>query len=172
MENKNVLSYEPILPEDFDGTFRFTNWTDEDFIGKWGGKEYTFPAQTTSPIIMPEHTPLEIQQIRKKFAKNLAEREFFKSKEYGKGLSQERNPDGSARLNSIHMAATYSLDTLAPFIQRCLEPLPIARAAVKVAPKENIEEKLSKNENGELNTEVITDTKVSLREKAYRASKK
>jgi hypothetical protein len=165
MEPKTIMQYEPVLPANFDGTFRFTNWTDEDFIGTWGSKQYHFPAKTTSPIIIHDQTPLEIQSIRKKFAKDLAEREFFKGNQYTKLLAQERNNDGSARLNSINQAGTYSIETLTPFIQRCLEPLPIARAVVTEIPKEVLEEKLSRNESGELNTEAI-DKKTSLKKKA------
>ena len=79
---KEVMAHEPVLPEDFDGTFRFTNPSEEDFIGEWGSKEYHFPAGKTVPMVMPEYSPIEIQHIRKKFAKNLAEREFYKSKGY------------------------------------------------------------------------------------------
>lgn len=168
MEKKNILDYENVLPEGFDGTFRFTNWTEEDFVGKWGNKEYTFPAGTTSPILMTNHTPLEIQQIRKKFAKDLAEREFFKSQAYAKLHAQERNADGSPRLNSINQAGTYSLDQLAPFIQKCLVPLPVAKAVVKDAVVTPIEDKLSRNESGEINT-VVVDRKSSLRKKALEA---
>lgn len=167
MNQNDVMKYETVLPENFDGTFRFTNWTDEDFVGVWGGKEYHFPAKSTSPILMNQ-TPLEIQQIRKKFAKNLAEREFFKSQSYDALKNQERNSDGSPRLNSIQQAGTYSMDSLAPFIQRCLEPLPITRATVTNAPTEPLENKLSRNEAGELNTEAI-DKKVSLKKKALEA---
>ena len=165
MDKKNIMDYEPILPENFDGIFRFTNWTNEDFVGKWGGKEYVFPAKTTSPIVMTNQTPLEIQQIRKKFAKDLAEREFFKSQSYNKLKSQEVNDDGSVRLNSIHSAGVYSLDSLTPFIQKCLEPLPISKAEIRESKKVDLEEKLSRNEAGDLNTEAIT-SKTSLRKKA------
>ena len=168
MENKDIMQYQPILPEDFDGTFKFTNWTDEDFVGKWDSKEYHFPAQSTSPMIIINHTPLEIQQIRKKFAKDLAEREFFKSGSYSKLQSQERNNDGSPRLNSIQQAGTYSVETLTPFIQKCLEPLPIAKVKITDAPKEKLEDKLSRNEEGQLNTEAI-DKKLSLKKKALEA---
>lgn len=168
MEKQNVMQYEPVLPTEFDGTFRFTNWTDEDFVGTWGSKEYHFPAGTTSPIIMPTQTPLEIQQIRKKFAKDLAEREFYKSQEYGNLMKQERNNDGSPRLNSINQAGTYSMEVLAPFIRRCLEPLAIASAKVTESPKAPLEDKLSRNEEGELNSQPV-DKKTSLRKKALEA---
>jgi hypothetical protein len=169
MDDKSIMRYESVLPPDFDGVFRFTNWSDEDFVGVWGGKEYRFPAFSTSPMIIPEHSPIEIQHIRKKFAKNLAEREFYKSKEYAtRYIAQERNPDGTPRLNSIHQAGTYSIDQLSPFIQRCLEPLEITHAVVTEAPKERIEDKLTRNDEGELNTEAI-DKKASLRNKALTA---
>ena len=167
-DDKSIMKYETTLPEDFTGTFSFTNWTDKDFVGKWGGKEYHFAAQTTSPMIIPEHSPLEVQHIRKKFAKDLAEREFYNSSEYNRLFKQERNPDGSARLNSIHQGGAYSLDQLTPLIQKALENLPESRAKVVIAEKTNLEETLSRNEKGELNTVAIGE-KDSLREKALKA---
>ena len=168
MDNvNNVMKYETVLPENFDGTFRFTNWTDEDFIGKWGSKEYRFPAKTTSPMIIINQTPLEIQQIRKKFAKDLAEKVFGNSDKFQRLIAQERNDDGSPRLNSIHQAGTYSLDDLAPYIQRCLEPLPVSSAMVTDSPKSSLEDKLTRNDDGELNTEAV-DKKLSLKERALK----
>lgn len=169
MEKKqDIMQYQPVLPTDFDGTFRFTNWTNEDFVGKWDNKEYHFPAGTTSPILIVDKTPLEIQSIRKKFAKDLAEREFYNSTSYTNLKSQEKNNDGSARLNSLHMAGSYSIDALAPFIQRCLEPLKVATAVVSSAKVDPLENKLSRNEEGELNTQAV-DKKVSLKKKALEA---
>lgn len=159
------MDYSPVLPENFDGTFRFTNWTEDDFVAKWGGKEYIFPAGTTSPMIIINQTPLEIQQIRKKFAKDLAQKVFGNSELYKRLIAQERNSDGTPRLNSINQAGQYSDNDLSPYIQRCLEPLTIAKAIVVDAPKDNLEDKLSRNEAGERNTEVI-DKKTSLRKKA------
>lgn len=170
------MQYQSVLPENFDGTFRFTNWTDQDFIGKWDGKEYRFAAGTTSPIIIADQTPLEIQSIRKKFAKDLAEQEFFKGQGYAQLHLQERNNDGSPRLNSIHQAGTYSIETLAPFIQRCLEPLAVARAVVTEAQKVNMEDKLTRDESGEINSIVVKqngdliEEKKSLRQKALKTA--
>ena len=149
------MDFESVLPEGFDGTFRFTNPTDEDFIGKWGSKEYIFPKQTTSPITILNATPVEIQQIRKKFAKDLAEREFFKSEKYQVLMKQERNPDGSARAGSIHAAGTYSIDDLAPFIQKCLEPLPTGHIGVRDAGLPPLEEHLSLDDDGQLSSAAI-----------------
>ncbi len=179
MEKKqDIMSYQSVLPEDFDGTFRFTNWSDEDFIAKWNSKEYRFAAQTTSPILISDQTPLEIQSIRKKFAKDLAEREFFKGRKYETIRSREGNKDEMGMIqprgNGMSHAGTYSIDDLAPFIRRCLEPLAVARAVVTESSAPPIEEKLTKDESGELNSIVVEkggdliETKRSLRQKALK----
>ena len=149
------MKYSNVLPENFDGTFRFTNDSDEDFVAKWGGKEYVFPAHTTSPMFIPDETQLGIQQIRKKFAKDWAEREYFRGKDYERLLKQEKNPDGSPRLNSLHQAGTYSMNELAPYIQRCLIPLPASRAMVREAQKDNLVEKLHRDDDGEIVTQAV-----------------
>lgn len=167
-DDKTIMKYENTLPEDFDGVFRFTNFSNREFIGVWGGKKYIFPAETTSPMIIPEHSPLEIQHIRKKFAKDLAEREFYTTKNYKDLLKQEKNNDGSPRLNGIHSAGTYSIDQLTPLIQKCLEPLPISKALVQPITKIPLEQTLTRNNKGNLNTEAI-DGSESLVQKALNA---
>ena len=149
---------EPIvttLPENFDGNFYFTNWSDEEFTGKWGGKAYTYPPNKTSKMIIVDATPLEIQSIRKKFAKEFAEREYFKSPQAKKLESGEKTKEGDARFNSFKQAGVYTLTDLAGFIQRCLDPLPLAPQIISEVPKENMEEKLSRDSEGELNTTVV-----------------
>ncbi len=165
MDDKSIMKYETVLPQDFDGVFRFTNWTKEDFVGIWGGREYHFPAESTSPMVIPDHSPLEIQHIRKKFAKDLAEREYFNDGNYDNLMKQERNNDGTPRLNGIHQAGTYTINELTPYIQRCLEPLKATTAKVTQQMKEPIEDKLTRNDSGELNTTAI-DQKTSLKAKA------
>ena len=165
------MKYETVLPEDFDGVFRFTNWSDEDFIGVWNSVAYKFPANSTSPMVMP-YSPLEIQHIRKKFAKDLAEKVYFKSSEYEKIRLVEGPRDGMTmqpRLNSIHQATSYSLGNLAPYIQKALEPLAIAKAEAHAISKPKIEESLSRDsKTGQLNTEAMDD-RTSLRAKALSA---
>jgi len=139
-----------ILPEDFDGVFRFTNFSDTDFTAKWNKVEYTFPANKTSPMVM-NFTPVEIQNIRKKFARELAEREFYKTEKFGKMNDVANGPK----------PALYTDADLKPFIQRCLEPLPIIHARTKVLPKDNLEEKNSQDEEGQPLT-VPLDRKKSL----------
>lgn len=161
---KDIMQYEKILPENFSGLFYFTNWSNEDFVAKWGGKEYVYPAQTTSPMVIPEHSPLEIQNIRKKFAQDLAEREFFK----GNGYENLRRIEGARdpvtntiqpTLGSMNRANSYSLDMLAPFIQKALEPLPVGVASIRKASSVELVEKLRRNEDGEIVTGAIKTDK-------------
>lgn len=165
MQEENIMAYESVLPSNFTGTFYFSNPSDEDFIGVWNSKEYLFKAGSMTPMIMPDHSPLEIQHIRKKFAKDLAEREFYKSKGYDKFKNQEQNSDGTPRLNSIHQAGTYSITELTPYIQKCLEELPTAELLAKPMRKDRLEDKIHRDDNGNLTTEAI-DSKTSLRQKA------
>jgi len=148
--------FENKLPEDFDGVFRFTNFSDEEFIGKWNSKGYVFPPKSTTPMHILDATPLEVQNIRKKFARELAEREFFKSQKAKSMEATERGTDGSPRFNSIQMAATYDESHLANFIQQCLTPLPVARPVAVELPKDNIEDRLHKDEEGVPLTEAVS----------------
>lgn len=165
-QDNSVMKHDKFLPEDFDGTFKFSNPSDEDFIGVWGQKQYLFPAGTTVPLIMVDHTALEIQHIRKKFAKDLAEREFYKSKEY-KVLKGQEGTSGNRNFNSIHQAATYTLKDLEPFIQKCLAPLPVSNLLSKATKplSQETEEKIHRKDDGSPTTEAI-DKKTSLRKKA------
>lgn len=152
--DKNVMGFEPILPPDFDGVFRFTNPSKDDFIGTWAKREYLFPALSTTPMIIPEHSPIEIQHIRKKFAKDLAEREFYKSKGY-KTLSGQEGKPGNRTMNSIHQAAAYTLTDLEPFIQACLKPLKAGEILARPMKETHLEDKLRRNDDGSLQTEAV-----------------
>lgn len=143
-----------VLPEDFDGVFRFTNFTDEEFKARWNGVEYTFPPLSMTPMIIPGATPEEVQHIRKKFAKELAESQFYQSDKLKKLEAQ--TPVGSA--SSFKMAAIYTDNELKPFIQRCLEPLPVGQAKTRVLPKAS-EKNNRKDENGDLLTKPLDGKK-------------
>lgn len=158
------MKYERILPADFDGTFKFTNDSDEEFVGKWGGREYHFPPRSTSPMIMPDHSPLEIQNIRKKFAKDWAEKQYFKSDKYEAARAPEGTL-GNRTMSGIHTAATYTLDDLKENIQRCLKPLEIKKAFVQESETVNLENVLTKDDEGNLNT-IALDKKTSLKQRA------
>lgn len=140
------------LPEDFDGVFRFTNFSDQDFTAKWDSKEYTFPANTTSPMIISGATLEEVQNIRKKFAQDLAIREFYSSKKFA--MLNTHTPGGTPAL--------YTDSDIAPFVQRCLEPLPISQAKVVKAKKTDMADLLHKDDEGKPVSRVLTLGKDSL----------
>jgi len=159
MEN----TFSNVLPEDFSGTFYFTNPSDEDITCFWGKKGYTYPAMKTVPMVIVDATPLEIQSIRKKFAKELAEREFFKSEKYEALRSSEGDKDKNGVIHplmgSFNQARQYSESDLTSYIQKCLDPLPLAKQVITQVVTEPIEEKLSRDEDGELNTQVAVKGK-------------
>lgn len=109
-----------------DGVFYFTNPTDEDFTVLWNNKEYTFKPKTTVPLVVSGESPENIQEIRKRFAKKLAEREFFKSKRYKELVKKGGD-----------LPATYNEDDeYGQMIQACLTPLPKANLEVKDLPRD------------------------------------
>lgn len=136
--------HDNVLPENFDGVFRFTNFTDTEFKAKWGNVEYTFPAMKTTPMVM-NFSPLEIQHIRKKFAKELAILEFYKTPKF---VGMNAHIPGG-------VPATYTDADLAPFIQRCLEPLPLGQATTKIAKPSLDESNLRKDNKGRNVTKVL-----------------
>ncbi len=141
------------LPADFDGVFRFTNPSDEPITCKWNSVAYTYPAMSTSPMLIANATPEEVQHIRKKFAKELATREFYKSQKF-QGLN------GQAPAGSGVTPAIYSEEDIAPYTQKCLEPLAPARATAKNLPKETSDH-YRKNPDGS-NATVPLDKGTSL----------
>lgn len=136
-----------VLPADFDGVFRFTNYTEEEFKAKWDGIEYTYPPLKTTPMIIPGATPEQVQHIRKKFAKELGLREFSRTDKF-KGMS-DVPPGGTPAL--------YTDSDLAPFIQKCLEPMPVASATTKVLPKDS-ERNYRRDQKGRNVTRVLDET--------------
>lgn len=114
-----------------DNLIRFTNSTDEDFVTTWDSKEYTFPAGTSNPILIG--SPLENQEIRKIFARKLAERELFKSKAWRKNETDAVK--AVAKGEQPLLRGTYSDDEIAPLVQACLTPLPEGHVTVKEVDK-------------------------------------
>lgn len=121
--------------------YPFTNYRDVEFKAKWDSVEYTFPPMKTTRMLgmIPNATPLEIQSIRKKFA-----REFAIELWYGTDKFKFMDaPERGAR------PAIYTESDLAPFIQRCLEPLPVGVPKIEhqpTAPK--MEQGMSKDSKG------------------------
>ena len=156
MEKKqDVMERIKMLPENFDGVVRFTNWSDEDFTGRWNSKDYEFKANTTSPLFIAEHSPLELLNIVKKFALDLAVREWGKSEWTKDALKRERNSDGSPRGYGMSVASTYSIDQLAPLIQKGLYIYSESKAKVSEALRPNVEAKLHKDEEGKIVTKAV-----------------
>ena len=108
----------------FDGVFRFTNVTDEDFVFFWNNKEYVYPAGKTTPMLIANETSENIQEIRKKAAYKLAQREFYKGDIYNTMKEQGRG-----------LPPLYDDKVLEPMIESCLKPLPLGQAIVKDVPK-------------------------------------
>lgn len=141
------MEYSNVLPEGFDGRFFFTNPSDEDFIGSWDSKGYLYPARSTTQMVIMNASPIETQNIRKKFAKELAEREFFKS-EKAKEMEKQERPQGFPVFGSIHQGRTYSENDLKDYIQKCLDPMPISAPVMQNLPPDDIESRLHKDEEG------------------------
>lgn len=118
MENSTEENY-------FDGVFYFTNTTTEDFIHLWNSEEYTFPANTMCPMIMAKESLEGIQEIRKRFAYDLAVREYYKSKDYTKNSKMGNG-----------LPPLFDDKVLQPWIDACLKPLPKAKADIKPAKVE------------------------------------
>lgn len=114
--------------------FPFTNYTDEPFTGMWDSQGYDFPPKSTVPMLgmIPSASPLEIQNIRKKFANDLGIQEFYKSKEFKKAdVTIEEAQAGK-------VPALANPSDFAPYVQRCLEPLPVAKAVIKEVPRKEV----------------------------------
>lgn len=116
-----------VLPDHFDGVFRFTNRSTEDFYGVWNKVQYKFPAGKTVPVIIPNETLENVQHIVKKFAKELAEREFHKSERFKK--MEAMTPPGSGL-----SPAPYSEMELKEYAEQCLIPLEEARPTMSKLP--------------------------------------
>lgn len=142
------MENETTVPE-FDGVFRFTNWTDKDFTSKWDSVEYTFPALKTVPLLIPNATPEQVQSIRKKFALDLATEIFYNSDKF-------KSMDLTVEQSQANMVpALYTDKDIAPYVQRCLEPLPIAQVKTKAVAGKDVN--LSRDEKGKVVTRVLDD---------------
>lgn len=108
---------------EFVGVFYFTNWTDEDYVHLWNNQEYTFPKKSMVPLIMPKETSEAIQEIRKRFAYDLAVREFYSGKEYQRLVKLGNKAGG--------IPPIFDEKILEPMIEKCLNPLPLAKAQVR-----------------------------------------
>lgn len=113
----------------FDGVFKVTNASDLEFTFRWNNKDYVFPPMSTCPFIIPNHSLEEIQSIRKKLALKYAQREFDRS---AKGIAV------AIEGNKHFTPATYDLSVLQPYVDQCLNPLPIGTVTVVDVPPRDI----------------------------------
>lgn len=121
-----------------DGVFYFTNpglfktknkqgELTTDWAVLWNNKEHIFEGKTTSPLIIANEPPENIQTIRRKFAFKYAQAWFHQTKRY-KDLVK------SGGL----IPATYDEDSeFLNVIQACLTPLPKSQAKVRELPRES-----------------------------------
>lgn len=118
--------------------YPFSNPLEKDVTIKWGGIAYTFKARTRTPLLgkIPGANPEEVENIRKKFATDLATIAYYDSESYKKR-------EISAPTGSGLTPALYTESDLAPFIQACLEPLPISIPTTEVV-KEDLTAKMEK----------------------------
>jgi len=115
------------INEDFNGVFMFTNPTKKDRKYLWNNKEYTFPAESTVPLVIPTETLENIQEIRKRFALRMAEERVYEGEITPGGYNYNKMKEmGNG------MPPTFDPKILEPFIEECLKPLAVKRAEVKV----------------------------------------
>lgn len=107
-----------------DGVFYFSNTSKEEFKALWNNVEYVFAPMSCSPILIPDHNAVQIQEIRKRFAFRWAEQQWFEGKEY-KNMVKIGRDKPSAR-DDAH---------LEPLIQMCLTPLPLKPAKTEKISK-------------------------------------
>lgn len=115
MELPSKIEDKIVDPTNFDnGVFYFSNPSKEEFKALWNNIEYIFPPMSCTALLIPDHTAIQIQEIRKRFAFRWAEKQWFESKEY-KHMVKIGRDKPSARDDS----------QLEPLIQMCLTPLPL-----------------------------------------------
>lgn len=110
--------------EEFSGVFMFTNPTNKERKYLWNNKEYSFPPESTVPLIIPSESLENIQEIRKRFAYRMAEERWYESDEYKK-MKEMGNG----------MPPTFDPKILEPMIQECLKPLAIKKVGIKQGKK-------------------------------------
>jgi hypothetical protein len=136
---------------DFDGVTRFTNWLPEPITLFWNSVGYTFEPLKRVPLQIPDATPKEVEAIRKKFAMDLAVHYFYNTDKFkSMDLSVEDSQAGK-------VPALYTEADLAPYIQKCLEPLPLGKPPVarEVAKPVDPEKSLRKDNKGKPVSKVV-----------------
>lgn len=123
------------INEDFSGVFYFTNPTKVERKRLWNNKEYIFPAESTVPLIIPSETLDNIQEIRKRFAKDMALERLYEGEKVLDRDGKVIFDYAKAKEMGGGLPPTFSEKILEPFIEECLKPLPIKRAKVQEGTK-------------------------------------
>lgn len=121
--------------EEFSGVFYFTNPTDKERKYLWNNKEYTFPAESTVPLIIPTETLENIQEIRKRFAYRMAEERLFEGEPVKNEAGQIIFEYNKAKEMGGGLPPTFDPKILEPMIHECLKPLAIKRQSIKDGKK-------------------------------------
>lgn len=115
---------------EFSGVFMFTNPTKVERKYLWNNKEYSFPAESTVPLIIPTESLENIQEIRKRFALRMAEERVYEGEVTRSGFNYKK-----AKEMGNGTPPTFDNKILEPFIEECLKPLAVKRARIKDGKK-------------------------------------
>lgn len=111
--------------EDFGGVFYFTNPTNKERTYLWNNKEYTFPPESTVPLVILSEPLENVQEIRKRFAYRMAEERLYEGEKTISGFEYLK-----AKEMGGGMPPTFDPKILEPWIAECLKPLPMGKARV------------------------------------------
>lgn len=112
--------------EEFSGVYYFTNPTKKDRTYLWNNKEYTYPAESRSPLIISNESLENLQEIRKRFAYRMAVERVYEGEITPSGYDYNK-----AKEMGNGIPPTFDEKILEPFIEECLTQLPIKKATVK-----------------------------------------
>lgn len=121
---------------EFSGVFMFTNPMKRKWVHLWNNKEYSFEPESTSPLIIQNETLENIQEIRKRFAKdNAIERLYEGEKVYARDGKTVVFDYKKAKEMGNGIPPTFDEKILEPMIEECLKPFPIKKVGVKEGKK-------------------------------------
>lgn len=116
--------------DDFGGVYYFTNPTKVARTYLWNNKEYTYEPESRSPMIISNESLENIQEIRKRFAYRMAKERVYEG-EVVKDISGKVVYDyNKAKDMGNGLPPTFDDKILETFIQECLKPLEIKKAAI------------------------------------------
>lgn len=121
-----ALNMDENYNEDFSGVFYFTNPTKNERKYLWNNREYSFPPESTVPLVILSEPLENIQEIRKRFALRMAWERFFEGEVLPTGQDYNKMKEMGGG-----MPPTIDEKLLEPFVAECLKPLPIRKGTVR-----------------------------------------